>query len=97
MKDVHKLELAANKLRLLASQDKINIIYLLLENGRLTETQIFTKLNIYQSLASTNLSALRRIGILNRVYQDRKILYSVNENVVEEYIKITEELGKESR
>jgi DNA-binding transcriptional ArsR family regulator len=92
--DVQKVEFAAKKIRTITHPARVQIIKLLEENEKLNVTQIYEKLNILQAETSHHLALLREYGILKKVRQGKMSIYSLNTEVLENIIKISEDLSK---
>ena len=92
--DVQKVEFAAKKIRTITHPARVQIIKLLEENDKLNVTQIYEKLNILQAETSHHLALLREYGILKKIRQGKMSIYSLNKEVLENIIKISEELSK---
>jgi DNA-binding transcriptional ArsR family regulator len=92
--DVQKVEFAAKKIRTITHPSRMEIIKLLEEHDKLNVTQIYEKLNILQAETSHHLALLREYGILKKVRAGKMSIYSLNKEVLENIIKISEELSK---
>ena len=92
--DVQKVEFAAKKIRTITHPSRMEIIKLLEEHEKLNVTQIYEKLNILQAETSHHLALLREYGILKKVRAGKMSIYSLNKEVLENIIKISEELSK---
>jgi DNA-binding transcriptional ArsR family regulator len=95
--DVQKLEFAAKKIRTIKHPARVQIIELLEKNEKLNVTQIYEKLNILQAETSHHLALLREFGILKKVRQGKMSIYSLNKEVFDSIIKISEDLSKGKR
>jgi DNA-binding transcriptional ArsR family regulator len=91
---VQKVEFAAKKIRTITHPARVQIIKLLDENEKLNVTQIYEKLNILQAETSHHLALLREYGILKKVRQGKMSIYSLNKEILESIIKISEDLSK---
>ena len=92
--DVQKVEFAAKKIRTITHPARVQIIKLLEENDKLNVTQIYEKLNILQAETSHHLALLREYGILKKIRQGKMSIYSLNKEVLENIIEISENLSK---
>jgi DNA-binding transcriptional ArsR family regulator len=92
--DVQKVEFAAKKIRTITHPTRAQIIKLLEENEKLNVTQIYEKLNILQAETSHHLALLREYGILKKVRAGKMSIYTLNKEVMENIIKISEDLSK---
>ncbi len=92
--DVQKVEFAAKKIRTITHPARVQIIKLLEENDKLNVTQIYEKLNILQAETSHHLALLREYGILKKIRQGKMSIYSLNKEVLENIIQISEDLSK---
>ena len=92
--DVQKVEFAAKKIRTITHPARVQIIKLLEENEKLNVTQIYEKLNILQAETSHHLALLREYGILKKVRSGKMSIYSLNRDLLDRIIRISEELSK---
>ena len=92
--DVQKVEFAAKKIRTITHPARVQIIKLLEENEKLNVTQIYEKLNVLQAETSHHLALLREYGILKKVRVGKMSIYSLNKEILENIIKISEDLSK---
>ena len=76
---IDKVELrkAVLVLRAVNHELRSSILALLMKEGDLTVTEIYTKLRLEQSLASQHLAILRRAKLVATDRQSRKIIYSI--------------------
>lgn len=72
--DFFLLKKSAIILRALNHQLRQRIFHLLDENGKMTVSEIYGKLNLEQSVASQHLAIMRRAGIV-KTQRDRKFVY----------------------
>ena len=84
--DVHKLEMAASKLRAISHPMRIAIIDLLSKGNKLSVTDIYKALNIEQATASHHLSILKNKGVLVSKRDGKKINYSLRSIILTEII-----------
>ncbi len=80
---VSKLDVIKNKkalyiLRAINHPLRLSIIQLLNENKSLTVTEIYTKLNIQQAIASQNLAVLRRAGFVQTKKESKYVHYMLS-------------------
>jgi len=90
--DIENIEYAARRFQILSNIKRGEIINLLLQNGALSLTHIYTKLGSNQNETSVNVMLMYRYGFLKRERQGKTILFSVNMELVEELVRISEEL-----
>ena len=64
----------------------------ILQQGRITVTEIYVKLRLEQSVASQHLAILRKAGFVNTDRDGKFIYYSVNTNRLEELNQFVESL-----
>lgn len=76
---VFQLRQAALVIRAINHPLRQQMMQLLYRNGFLTVTELFTKMNLEQSVASQHLALLRRAGFVNTLREGKYIHYSVNE------------------
>jgi len=84
--DVHKLELAASKLRAISHPMRIAIIELLSKGNKLSVTDIYLALNIEQATVSHHLSILKNKGVLVSKRDGKKIYYALRSLILTEII-----------
>jgi ArsR family transcriptional regulator, zinc-responsive transcriptional repressor len=92
--DVVKLEFAAKKIRILTHPSRVKIIKLLEKHEKLNATQIFEKLNLLQAETSHHLTLLKEYGFLGKTRQGKMSIFSLNKEVLESIITISEDLTK---
>jgi DNA-binding transcriptional ArsR family regulator len=90
--DVATIEFAAKKIRCITHPARVQIIKLLEDNEKLNVTQIYEKLNVNQADTSSHLAVLRGFGILKKVRQGKMSIYSLNKDVINDIIQISEDL-----
>lgn len=76
--DERQLKGGALVLRAINHKLRRRIIILLHERGTLTVKEIYSKLRLEQSVASSHLAILRNAGFINVKRESRKAFYSVN-------------------
>jgi DNA-binding transcriptional ArsR family regulator len=74
----HNLNKSAQVLRAIRNKLRHEILHLIHEEGRLTVTEIFTKLKLTQSVASGHLSILKEARIVHTERYGKYIYYSIN-------------------
>lgn len=84
--DVHKLELAASKLRAISHPMRIAIIELLSQGNKLSVTDIYNALNIEQATVSHHLSILKNKGVLVSKRKGKKIYYKLRNLILTDII-----------
>lgn len=84
--DIEHLERAANRLKAIAHPVRIAIIELLDNDGPSSVSDIFEKLGIEQASASHHLNILKNRGILKSVRTGKKIIYSLNNEIIGEIV-----------
>ena len=70
------------------------IISLLLENQRMTVTDIYIKLRLEQSVASQHLAILRRASVVTTAREGKYIYYSINPERLGQISRLVEELAE---
>jgi DNA-binding transcriptional ArsR family regulator len=80
--DMHKLDMAANKLRSIAHPMRIAIISLLEANGKMNVTSIYERLKIEQAAASHHLNILKSKGIVESRRAGKSTIYSLKHNAL---------------
>lgn len=85
---------AALLFRAVNNKLRLQIIKLIDEKGQMTVTEIYQHLLLEQSVASQQLSILRKAGFVKASRKGKFIYYSINANRFAELNKITEELLK---
>ena len=76
--DNNKMERAAAMLKVLAHPKRMAIVDLLGREESLTVTEIYTRLDMPQAIASQHLITLKDRGVLTSVKQGTKIFYSLH-------------------
>ena len=84
--DIEHLENAANRLKAMAHPLRIAIIEMLESNGPSCVSDIFVKLDIEQAAASHHLNILKNRGILKSERVGKKIIYSLNNEMISEIV-----------
>lgn len=92
--DIDKIEFTAKRFRVIVHPARIQIIKLLLEYESLNVTQILTKLNMNQAETSIHLTIFKKYGIAKSVKQGKMRIYSLNTKLLEDIVKISEDLSK---
>jgi DNA-binding transcriptional ArsR family regulator len=82
--DYSVIKKAARMLRSVNHPLRRQILDLLNENGKLTVTDLFMKLQLEQSVASQHLAILRESGVVATERQGKYIFYSANINRLEQ-------------
>ncbi|MCK5776441.1 MAG: helix-turn-helix transcriptional regulator [Bacteroidales bacterium] len=85
--DLDHLEKAADRLKAIAHPLRIAIIEMLDEEGPLSVSEIFEKLDIMQANASHHLSILKNRGILKSERVGKKIIYDLNNEIIGEIVQ----------
>ena len=85
--DLNHLEKAADRLKAIAHPLRIAIIEMLDEEGPLSVSEIFEKLDIMQANASHHLSILKNRGILKSERVGKKIIYDLNNEIIGEIVQ----------
>ena len=70
------------------------MIALLVENGRMTVTDIYIKLRLEQSVASQHLAILRRASVVSTQREGKYIYYSINPDRIEQISRLVDELAE---
>jgi ArsR family transcriptional regulator len=77
---------------------RVNVIELLLQGKGLSVTEIYEKLNILQAEASHHLALLKDYGVIFKVREGKKSIYSVNADNLYKTLDMVESLiGPEYR
>ena len=87
------LKKASSVLRAINHPLRQTMLQLLDEQKRVTVTEIFTKLNLEQSVASQHLAILRRTGIVKTEREGKNIFYMVNKVRVAGISRLIDELA----
>ena len=69
------------------------MISLLIENGKMTVTDIYIKLRLEQSVASQHLAILRRSSVVGTERDGKYIYYSLNPERLEQISRLVDELA----
>lgn len=73
-----KLRNATSALKAIASTNGVEILQHLEENGRCNVNQIYSTLQIEQSMCSQKLKAFRQFNLVSTEREGKKIFYSLN-------------------
>lgn len=90
--DYAELRKAVLVLRAINHKLRQRMIALLVENTKMTVTEIYVKLRLEQSVASQHLAILRRAGVVVTERQGKFIYYSLNSDRIEQISGLVEEL-----
>lgn len=90
--DYAELRKAVLVLRAMNHKLRQRMIALLVENTKMTVTEIYVKLRLEQSVASQHLAILRRAGVVVTERQGKFIYYSLNSDRIEQISSLVEEL-----
>ena len=90
--DYSEVRKAALVLRAVNHKLRRQIIEIIEENERLVVTDIYTKLRIEQSVASTHLKILRRAGVVATERNGKFIYYRVDTERINHISRLVEEL-----
>jgi ArsR family transcriptional regulator len=88
----HFLETSTEVMRAIAHPIRIAIVDLLNQGGPLSVTDIHTRLNIEQAIASHHLGILKNKGVLASRRAGKKTIYMLRDEDVSEMISILERL-----
>lgn len=88
----HFLETSTEVMRAIAHPIRIAIVDLLNQGGPLSVTDIHTRLNIEQAIASHHLGILKNKGVLASRRSGKKTIYMLRDEDVSEMISILERL-----
>lgn len=85
-----ELDLLQNKkalyfLRAINHKLRLDILQLIDTNGQLTVTEIYTKLNLQQAVASQHLAVLRRAGFLSTKKESKFVYYMLSYNFIKHF------------
>ncbi len=94
--DVLLLKKGALVLRAINHKLRQEILYLIDKHKQITVTEIYEKLKLEQSVASSHLAILRKAGFVKTTRDGQKMLYSIDkENIKKVHRKVYELLNKE--
>ncbi|MEA3499793.1 MAG: metalloregulator ArsR/SmtB family transcription factor [Candidatus Marinimicrobia bacterium] len=88
MIDEFVISKTAKLFNVLSSEIRIKIIYHLMENNRLSVTELSEKLNIPQNTLSSHLKILYDGSYINKEQKWRNVNYSIREKKLEKIIEI---------
>ena len=91
--DFSILRKAVLNVRAIDHDARKKIISMLLERETMTVTDVYSELNIEQSVASQHLAVLRRAGLVQTGRHGKFILYSVNVERLNEINKLIDNLA----
>lgn len=92
--DYLKIRKASIILRSLNHELRQKIINIIFENKKTTVTEIYTKLQIEQSIVSQHLALLRRSGVLKTEKNKKFIYYFINEKKLKDMCDCVDVLAK---
>ena len=87
---------AALSLRALDNPLREKLLRLIESSGKIMVSEIYGKLKIEQSVASSQLGILRRANVVNTHRDGRTIYYSINGKRIGEIVKLASALSGES-
>jgi DNA-binding transcriptional ArsR family regulator len=90
--DVLAIKKTAVILRAVNHKLRQQMLILLLQQDRMTVTEIFTRLFLEQSVASQHLAVLRRAGFVKTKREGKLIWYSINLNRLQQVQKAIDAL-----
>jgi DNA-binding transcriptional ArsR family regulator len=76
--EIVKIKKAAHVFRAINNQLRQQMLRLLHQNGRMTVTTIYVRLQLEQSVASQHLAILRNAGLVSTNRDGKFVFYSVN-------------------
>ena len=94
--DYGNLKRAVLTLRALNHPLRKKLITMIEEKRKITVTEIYSVLNIEQSVASQHLAILRRADIVTTKREGKFIFYGVNKKRIAEVTNLVEELAQKS-
>lgn len=87
-----KIKRAAMVLRALNHKLRQTLLQTILENPKITVTELYVRLRLEQSVASQHLAILRRQGIVTTERDGKFIYYSVNNERIEAIVSLSKTL-----
>jgi DNA-binding transcriptional ArsR family regulator len=90
--DTAQIRKAATVYRAINHSLRMQMLRLLHKNSQMTVTQLYTKLNIEQSVASQHLAILRQAGIVATRRDGKNVFYSVYHTRVSQLHSIAEKM-----
>lgn len=91
--DISKLEEAAKKLKAMAHPLRIAIIELLMNNEKLSVTEIHERLHLEQAVTSHHLGILKDKGVLDSVRDGKNIYYKLKHNQISNIVSCINTCG----
>jgi len=92
--DKAKLKFAARKIMIITHPVRANIIDLIMKNNSLMVKDIRSTLRLRQTDTSNHLTLMHRNGIVNRKHNGKGVVYTVNMEVINEIVSVSEDLSK---
>lgn len=94
--DIHSIHIKKASLVIRAINHGLrqHMLKLIHENGRISVTQIYNKLDLVQSVASQHLAILRKAALVNTERQAKHVFYSVNYQKLNEIYSLSSSLLK---
>ncbi len=90
--DLRLIKRASLSLRAMYHPLRKKLLQLIENEGKVTVTELYSKLKIEQSVASQHLAILRRVGVVNTQRDGKKIFYSLNAKRISEIVDLSREL-----
>jgi DNA-binding transcriptional ArsR family regulator len=90
--ETHSLKKSALIFRAMNHQRRQNMLRLMHKKGEMTVTEIYTNMQLEQSIASQHLAILRNAGLVKTERDGKSIIYSVNYNRLQQIHQIAESL-----
>lgn len=90
--NVDKIILAAKKIHSISHHTRVKIISMLSETDSMNVGEITQRLNMGQPETSGHLILLKNLGILKKKRSGKMSLYSINYDMVNEIIRISNDL-----
>jgi DNA-binding transcriptional ArsR family regulator len=91
--DIHNIKKAGMILRAFQHKLRQDLIRMIHDHKSITVTQLYTQLEIEQSVASQHLAILRRAGIVTILRQGKHKYYSIDPVRIDEIINFAKNLG----
>jgi hypothetical protein len=91
-KDFENIKKASLVLRSMNNKFRKEIIGLIYEKEKVGVTEIYKTLKMEQSVASLHLSILRKEGIVKTEREGKSIMYSINQERIDNVLKFVNEL-----
>ena len=90
--EIHSLKKGASVFRAVNHLRRQNMLRIIHQKGEMTVTEIYSEMQLEQSIASQHLAILRKAGLVKTERDGKSIIYSVNYSRLEQLHQMVETL-----